>query len=91
MKNKKLIDKQERKRCDGKCYFCPENDYSILDVHRIVEGADGGEYTEFNTVTTCSNCHRRIHAGQITIDRYYLVSNGKWILHYWDNEGEHWK
>lgn len=91
MRRKNLINKQERKRCEGKCYFCPESDYSLLDVHRIVEGQDGGKYTNGNTVVVCSNCHRKIHAEQIKIDRYYLASNGKNVLHYWDAEGEQWK
>lgn len=91
MRQKKIINKQEKKHCDKKCYFCPENDYSVLDVHRIVEGQNGGQYVAGNTITACSNCHRRIHAGQIKIDRFYLATNGKQVLHYWDSEGEQWK
>lgn len=32
-----LVNKQVKKRCDGKCRFCPCDDYSLLDLHRIEE------------------------------------------------------
>lgn len=89
MKQKKLINKQEKKRCDKACYFCKTQDYAVLDCHRIIPGEEGGVYTDYNTLTTCSNCHRKIHDGQIKIDRKYLHSSGKWVLHYWDETGEH--
>lgn len=87
---KKLINKVAKKKVERCCYLCGENDYCTLDVHRIIEGKDGGEYTDFNTLTTCVKCHRRIHDGQIIIDRKYLSTSGKWRLHFWDNGIEHW-
>lgn len=86
---KKLIDKQAKKRSVGQCKFCGETDYAVLDVHRIVPGEEGGTYTEFNTVVACSNCHRKVHDGQIIIDRKYF-STGGWILHYWYEGTERW-
>ncbi len=73
----------------GQCKFCGETDYAVLDVHRIVPGEEGGTYTEFNTVVACSNCHRKVHDGQIIIDRKYF-STGGWILHYWLEGVERW-
>lgn len=85
----KLIDKKAKKNWEN-CYFCGESDYSLLDVHRIVEGKDGGRYVEHNSLSVCCRCHRLIHAGQIKIDKKYLSSSG-WILHYWQDGEEFWK
>jgi 5-methylcytosine-specific restriction endonuclease McrA len=89
-KRDRLIHKPHKKQVDKKCFFCGNEDYCTLDVHRIVPGSDGGKYTEHNTVTSCSNCHRKIHDGKIKIDRKYPSTKG-WLLHYFDEEGyEHW-
>jgi len=89
---KKLIDKKSKKKHDGKCYFCGISEYELLDVHRMLEGKDGGKYTEFNTICSCSNCHRKIHAGKITIHGRHYSSSGKYVLHYTNEEGEEvWK
>ena len=85
---KKHTKKQMKKLADKKCYFCPCEEYPLLDVHRIVEGCEGGEYTPYNTITVCSNCHRKIHAGFIKIDRKYFNSNGVWVLHYFDEKNQ---
>jgi hypothetical protein len=87
--SKRKINKIAKKHCDKKCKFCSCDKYELLDVHRIIEGKDGGEYTEFNTVTVCSLCHRKIHAGLIKIIRKYYSTKG-WVLHYFDeNKIEH--
>ena len=83
-----LINKQVKKKHDGKCYFCSEADYDLLDVHRIREGANGGKYTEHNTITVCSNCHRKIHADKIQIHGRYLSTSGRYVLHCTNEDGE---
>lgn len=89
---KKLSKKQTKKRCDGKCYFCNCDTYELLDVHRIIEGKNGGKYTNWNTVVCCAICHRKVHAGMIKIFRKYLSSSGKIVLHYIDENGkEQWQ
>lgn len=89
-KRDRLINKSHKKHIDKKCFFCGNEEYCTLDVHRIVPGSDGGRYTEHNTVTSCSNCHRKIHEGKIKIDRKYPSTAG-WVLHYWNENGdEHW-
>lgn len=89
-RRKKIINKKIKKLVDKKCKFCSESDYCTLDVHRIIPGSEGGVYTEFNTVTTCVNCHRKIHDGKIKIDRKYYSTSG-WVLHYFDEKGiEHY-
>lgn len=86
---KKLINKKAKKYFDKKCYFCDENNYDLLDVHRITPGEDGGIYTEFNSLTVCANHHRLIHSGEIKIDRKYDSSKGV-VLHYWIGNKEYW-
>lgn len=80
------MDKQATKHIDKKCHFCDEDNYDLLDLHRITPGSEGGKYTRDNTVTTCSNCHRATHAGVIVIDRWYISTKGR-VLHYFV-EGE---
>lgn len=90
-RRKTLINKEAAKRLAGKCYFCSCDNYDLLDVHRIVEGSQGGKYTDFNTITVCSLCHRKIHAGLIKIHRKYLSTTGRQVLHYFDEHGvEHY-
>jgi hypothetical protein len=84
----KLIDKKDKKNQDGECYFCGNNERCLLDVHRIQEGADGGRYTEFNSVVSCVVCHRKIHAGKIKIHGRHFSTTGRYILHFTNEEGK---
>ena len=84
------IRKHAKKMVEGRCRFCGESDPSLLDSHRIVPGSAGGVYHERNEVTVCANCHRRVHAGTIVIDRKYLSTHKGWILHYWLDGVERW-
>lgn len=88
---KKLINKKAKKHIAGKCKFCPCDIYEFLDVHRIVEGENGGKYTDQNTVVCCRKCHQDIHNGKIKIDRQYPSASGNLVLHYWINEEEYWE
>lgn len=91
MRRKKLINKIAKKKYEGKCFFCPVNDYACLHVHRIIPGENNGIYDDFNTIVSCSNCHNRIHDGQIVIDRKYMATNRRgWMLHFWENGVEKW-
>ena len=80
-----------KKRVFGRCFFCGEDNYALLDVHRIQPGAEKGKYTNFNTLTTCCKCHRLIHSGSIIIDRKYPTTKGTPIVHFWENGEEKWK
>lgn len=90
-RKKHIISKTVKKRMDGKCKFCDCSVYELLDLHRINEGSNGGLYTDPNTVTCCANCHRKIHAGYIKIDRHYPTVSGKSVLHYWIDGVEHYE
>ena len=84
------MDKKVKKKIDKKCYFCPESDYNLLDVHRIVEGKNNGKYTDYNTVTTCCTCHRKIHSGRIQIVGKHYSTAGRYVLHYIEDNEEKW-
>lgn len=82
---------QIKKRVFGRCFFCGETNYEVLDVHRIFPGSEGGRYTEFNSLTTCCKCHRLIHSGEIVVDRKYKTSRGVSIVHYTRNGVDSWE
>jgi hypothetical protein len=87
---RRLSYKQRKKRAEKKCRFCGEDNYNVLDVHRIIPELKGGKYKDNNAVVVCCHCHRRIHADEIIIDRYYNSTKGK-LLHYFENGEEFWK
>lgn len=91
MIKRKIVNKIILKKVAKKCYFCDIDDYALLDVHRIIPGEEGGKYTEINSLVVCSNYHRRIHGGQIKIDRKYFTTAGKNILHFWEGNEEKWQ
>lgn len=81
------VDKKQKKRIDGKCVFCGEADYSLLDVHRIVPGS---KYTKAGTVTVCSLCHRKCHSGRIKIVGKYFTSGGCYVVNCIIDDEELW-
>jgi len=87
---KKLINKRATKKFAKKCHFYGESNYAVLHYHRIIYGEHNGKYEDHNVVVCCSNCHAKIHANQIKIDRKYLSTSGQWILHYWIEDQEFW-
>ena len=51
----------------GYCSLCGWK--GPCDIHRIVEGYKGGQYTEGNVVEICPNCHRLEHQGLIKLTK----------------------
>lgn len=85
---KKYSKKQIRKLADKKCYFCECDEYALLDVHRIVPGSQGGTYkSDYNMLTVCATCHRKIHANLIQILGRHRSTLGRYVLHYIDENG----
>jgi hypothetical protein len=78
----------KRRGVDARCVFCGEDDPVVLDCHRLKPGSQGGRYSWANTITVCSNDHRRIHAGKILVHGRRLCTSG-WVLHWSDTAGEH--
>lgn len=89
-RRKQLINKVAKKHLDKKCRFCSCDVYELLDVHRISYDFEVNKYTDFNTITVCALCHRKIHAGIIKIDRKYFSTSGQWVLHCWIENEEKW-
>lgn len=87
---RRLSFKQKLKLTSKSCYICEEDNYSLLDVHRILPGSEGGKYSKFNSICLCCKCHRKCHSGDIVIDRKYNSSKGV-ILHYFEDGKEFWK
>ncbi len=83
---KRYSRQQLKKHLDGACLICKEDQYELLDAHRIVEG---GTYHPINVVTLCAKCHRRVHCGEVRFDRKYDSTKG-WMLHWWLGETELW-
>jgi len=79
--------KQEWKRQQKKCFFCEEMDLDLLDVHRIVPGAEGGKYTHYNSLVCCCKCHRKIHSGKIEVVGKFMSTAGR-VLIYRENGEE---
>ena len=75
---------------EKECLICGEDNYNVLDVHRIEYGSQGGTYTKRNTIVVCTTCHRRIHAGEIEIDGKYNSTKGL-MVHYFVEGKEYWK
>lgn len=82
-----LSKKQIKKLHDKSCYFCGCEEYGLLDVHRIVFASEGGKYDEWNSMTLCCLCHRKIHIGLIKIIGKFMSSLGKPVIIYIDEDG----
>lgn len=77
----KFISKKNYKRRHRCCRICGEKNYTLLDVHRIFPGEEGGHYEVNNCVTLCCSCHRLVHAGEIKIHGWVHSTKGDmlWI------------
>lgn len=80
-----------------KCYFCgleksinsKKSCRSSIEIHHIIERADGGSNEESNKVPCCSTHHSMIHEGLIKLDRWYMTTGGM-KFHWWDEKGKEW-
>ena len=91
MSGKKYSRQQKKKLYHKECFFCGENDYNLLDVHRILEGCEGGTYDPVNTVVGCASCHRKIHSKRIIIHGKHFCTSGNYVINYTEDGKENWK
>lgn len=52
---------------DGGCVLCGSK--KKLQRHHLVPRSKGGSDTPENQVTLCERCHRRLHVGEVSLDR----------------------
>lgn len=82
-----IRSKKAFKKFAGKCAFCEENDYAVLDIHRIYEGRKGGIYDSRNCVCVCANHHRKIHDNQIqVVKKHASFGENLYVLEYVEGE-----
>lgn len=78
---------EKKKRIYKKCCICDNDDYNVLDCHRIIPGS---QYNEWGTLVCCSNCHRKIHSNEIEIIGKYHSTAGI-TINYKENGVDKWK
>lgn len=72
-----------------RCEVCSENNKKILDAHHVIPRSDPRSTDKRdNLICVCSNCHRRIHAGEVIIEGWYSTTQGK--VWFWHFDGEPW-
>jgi predicted restriction endonuclease len=71
----------------NKCEVCGERNKSVLDAHHVIPKNDKRSTDKLdNLICVCSNCHRRIHRGEVILEGRYSTSVGsRW---FWHNSGE---
>jgi hypothetical protein len=84
---KPFISKKSFKRGQKYCQICGEDQYELLDTHRIIPGCEGGKYENSNCVCICTPRHRKHHAGLLNIIRWCNSTKGR-VLYYTDENGE---
>lgn len=83
----KIRSKIGFKKFAGKCAFCNETNYAVLEVHRIYEGHRGGVYDTINCVCVCANHHRMIHDNQLVVVKKHIsYGSSLYSLEYVENK-----
>jgi len=69
-----------RERDGYKCNICKSKGYGNssnskrLEVHHILERSNGGTNSPDNLITLCSDCHKKVHSKEITLNKKRLKS-----------------
>jgi 5-methylcytosine-specific restriction endonuclease McrA len=69
------VRRQVLDRDNDQCVVCGTN--WRLELHHVVYRSQGGTHDESNLATLCQDCHRRIHAGRLSI-AYLETPTGAW-------------
>lgn len=70
VKNPALPGRNAREKVlnrDGACVLCGSKEK--LQRHHLIPRSRGGTDTPLNQVTLCEECHRKLHAGEASLDR----------------------
>jgi hypothetical protein len=77
------MKRREKKNCE----VCGEGNRRLLEYHHVIPRRDSRcREDNGNIAILCSNCHTRVHAGEVIIIGVYFTSGG--IKALWFNEGE---
>lgn len=61
-------------RDNHECQYCHgKHKDNKLEVHHIIWRSQGGSDEENNLITLCHTCHKKVHNGEITLDKKGLV------------------
>ena len=67
-----------RERDNYKCNICKSKGFGSnskrLEVHHILERSKGGTNSPDNLITLCSECHKKVHSKEITLNKKKLKS-----------------
>jgi len=92
MAKKRYSRQQIKKLFEKRCFFCHEDNYDLLDAHRIIPGEQGGKYNDYNILVLCSNCHRKTHAGTLKILGKHTSTHARgYSIRYMEDGQEKWK
>lgn len=68
-------------RGHSSCEICEEPNQKVLDLHHIIPRSNPLSTDKQDNLTIiCSNCHRRVHAGEIIIEGVYMTSTGPRLI-----------
>lgn len=69
------------------CEICGTTNKAAIDYHHIIPRTDPRTHHGLsNLAIICSNCHRRVHAGEIIIEGVYPTSGGTFLFWHYDNQ-----
>ena len=59
--------------CKNPAPFLTKNGTPYLETHHVVSLSNDGVDTIYNTIALCPNCHREIHYGILSKEKYYKL------------------
>ena len=78
MKKSKKTRTKQNKTGKHPCDICTEPNY--LDAHHILGRKIPNFNHSSNIASVCQNCHRKIHKGDIIVEKWVMSSSGLQLL-----------
>lgn len=89
MAQREWLEMNVRSKLKKVCEICGSKNKSTIDKHHIIPRTDPRTTDNIsNLAIICSNCHRRVHAGEIIIEGVYTTSAG--TLLFWHYSDKPW-